>query len=62
MTPLVYVLEEQVRDLLSQTGDDVRLVDGVAFGFDDWTVFHAYTEKPVFYAFRVCLPLCRNAR
>jgi molybdopterin/thiamine biosynthesis adenylyltransferase len=46
MTPLVYVLEEQVRDLLSQTGDDVRLVDGVAFGFDDWTVFHAYTEKP----------------
>ena len=47
MTPLVYVLEEQVRDLLSQTGD-ARLVDGVAYGFDDWTVFHAYTEKPSF--------------
>ena len=45
MTPLVYVLEEQVRDLLSQTGD-VHLLDGVAYGFDDWTVFHAYTEKP----------------
>src|SRR5450756_901286 len=45
MTPLVYVLEEQVRDLLSQTGD-AHLVDGVAYGFDDWTVFHAYTEKP----------------
>ena len=45
MTPLVFLLEEQVRDLLSQTGD-VRLVDGVAYGFDDWTVFHAYTEKP----------------
>jgi molybdopterin/thiamine biosynthesis adenylyltransferase len=46
MTPLVYVLEEQVRDLLGQMGD-VRLVDGVAYGFDDWTVFHAYTQKPV---------------
>jgi len=47
MTPLVYVLEEQVRDLLSQTGN-ARLVDGVAYGFDDWTVFHAYAEKPYF--------------
>jgi len=45
MTPLVYVLEEQVRALLSQTGE-VRLIDGVAYGFDNWTVFHAYTEKP----------------
>ncbi|HZL83718.1 MAG TPA: hypothetical protein VFB98_09625, partial [Candidatus Deferrimicrobium sp.] len=45
MTPLVYVLEEQVRDLLSQMGD-VHLLDGVAYGFDDWTVFHAYTGKP----------------
>jgi len=47
MTPLVYVFEEQIRDLLSQTGN-ARLVDGVAYGFDDWTVFHAYTEKPYF--------------
>jgi molybdopterin/thiamine biosynthesis adenylyltransferase len=46
MSPLVYVLEGQVRDLSIQTGD-VRLVDGVAYGFDDWTVFHAYTEKPL---------------
>ncbi|MHB8106992.1 MAG: HesA/MoeB/ThiF family protein [Candidatus Cryosericum sp.] len=45
MTPLVYVLEEQVRDLLAQT-TATHLLDGVAYGFDDWTVFHAYTEKP----------------
>ena len=45
MTPLVYVLEEQVRDLLTETGD-VRLIDGVAYGFDYWMVFHAYTDKP----------------
>ena len=45
MTSLVYVLEEQVRDLLAETGD-VHLIDGVAYGFDDWTVFHAFTDKP----------------
>lgn len=47
MTPLVYIFEEQIRDLIGQAGD-TRLVDGVAYGFDDWTVFHAYTEKPFF--------------
>jgi molybdopterin/thiamine biosynthesis adenylyltransferase len=46
MTPLVYVLEEQVRDLLSQKGD-IGTVDGTAYGFDNWTVFHAYTEQPL---------------
>lgn len=45
MTPLVYVLEEQVRDLLRQK-QDIGTIDGMAYGFDDWTVFHAYTEQP----------------
>jgi molybdopterin/thiamine biosynthesis adenylyltransferase len=46
MTPLVYVLEEQIRDLLGQTGN-AGLLDGAAYGFDEWTVFHAYTENPL---------------
>ncbi len=45
MTPLVYVLEEQVRDLLREKGVS-GFIDGTAYGFDDWTVFHAYTEQP----------------
>ncbi len=29
----------------AQTGSD-HLLDGAAYGFDEWTVFHAYTDKP----------------
>jgi molybdopterin/thiamine biosynthesis adenylyltransferase len=46
MEPIVYVLDEQVRDLLTHLTSAGTLEEGVAFGFDDWTVFHAYTEKP----------------
>ncbi|MGB9666652.1 MAG: HesA/MoeB/ThiF family protein [Candidatus Cryosericum sp.] len=46
MTPLVYVPEEQVRDVLHGKADG-SFVEGVAYAFDDWTVFHAYTEQPL---------------
>jgi molybdopterin/thiamine biosynthesis adenylyltransferase len=46
MTPLVYVLDDQIREI-STHGEDLSLIPGVAYGFDDWSVFHAYTEKPL---------------
>ena len=47
MSPLVYVLEEQVQELLAHTKAD-EWTEGSAYAFDDWSVFHAYTEKPPF--------------
>jgi molybdopterin/thiamine biosynthesis adenylyltransferase len=46
MTPLVYVLDDQIREI-SADADAPSLVPGVAYGFDDWSVFHAYTDRPV---------------
>lgn len=46
MTPLVYVLDDQIREI-SADADGPSLVPGVAYGFDDWSVFHAYTDRPI---------------
>lgn len=46
MTPLVYVLDDQIREI-SADADAPSPVPGVAYGFDDWSVFHAYTDRPV---------------
>ncbi len=46
MTPLVYVLDEQIREV-SASSDGPSLIPGIAYGFDNWSVFHAYTGKPV---------------
>jgi molybdopterin-synthase adenylyltransferase len=46
MTPLVYVLDDQVREI-SANGRGPSLVPGVAYGFDNWSVFHAYTDAPL---------------
>ena len=46
MTPLVYVLDDQIREILANT-DRPSLIPGIAYGFDDWSVFHAYTGKPI---------------
>ncbi len=45
MTPLVYVLDDQVREVAADRGGD-PLITGIAYGFDDWSVFHAYTGRP----------------
>jgi molybdopterin/thiamine biosynthesis adenylyltransferase len=46
MTPLVYVLDDQIREI-SADADAPSLIPGAAYGFDDWSVFHAYTDRPV---------------
>jgi len=46
MTPLVYVLDDQIREIRANA-DGPSLVPGIAYGLDDWSVFHAYTSKPV---------------
>lgn len=45
MTPLVYVLDEQIREVITR-GDNPSVLQGTAFGFDEWTVFHAFTDRP----------------
>lgn len=47
MIPLVYVPAEQIRDFLQQKQGNEPLAC-FAYGFDDWTVFHAYIEQPSF--------------
>ncbi len=46
MALLVYVPSEQLREFLQQK--TTELTAGYAYGFDSWTVFHAYLSQPTF--------------
>lgn len=48
MTPVVYLFEQQIRKMLEEaSGNKPVAQNGVAYGWDYATVFHAYVQSPL---------------
>ena len=46
MNPIVYLYEEQISELFREHNNFEKIIEGEAYCWDNYTVFHAYTRNP----------------
>src|SRR5256885_1036760 len=57
MRPIVYLNAKEVSALFQRPGNEHVVVDGFAYAFDDWTVFHASVAQSNGYSGGAVIPV-----